>query len=190
MGGLDRWLIPALWIGWMVFWFIAAFGAKKVQRSESVASRASHWVPMVAGALLLTVSGHSGSWLFRRVWPSSEALFLVSALLVSAGIGFACWARSVLAGNWSGTITLKENHELVQAGPYRLVRHPIYTGLLLAVVGSAIARGEWSGVLGLGLITLACLRKIGIEEQLMQANFPAAYASYRETVPRLIPFLF
>jgi protein-S-isoprenylcysteine O-methyltransferase Ste14 len=93
-----------------------------------------------------------------------------------------------LAGNWSGTVTLKEDHSLTRDGPYRFVRHPIYTGILLGILGSAIAEGEWRGLVGLGLITLSFLRKSTIEEQFLTAQFGDAYTRYRAEVAALIPW--
>ena len=93
-----------------------------------------------------------------------------------------------LAGNWSGTVTLKQDHSLTRTGPYRLVRHPIYTGILTALLGSAIAEAERRGFAGLALIILAFLRKIAIEERFLIAQFGEAYARYRAEVSALIPW--
>ena len=83
---------------------------------------------------------------------------------------------------------MKQDHSLTRSGPYGFARHPIYTGLLTAILGSAIAQAEWRGFVALALITLSFLRKIVIEERFLTAQFGAAYARYRAEVPALIPW--
>ena len=94
-----------------------------------------------------------------------------------------------LAGNWSGTVTLKQDHELVRSGPYALVRHPIYTGILLATIGAVVANDRWSAVLALALMAAAFLRKIATEERFMAEAFGPAYADYRRATARLVPYV-
>jgi protein-S-isoprenylcysteine O-methyltransferase Ste14 len=110
-------------------------------------------------------------------------------LLVVLGLAFAVWARIHLGRNWSGAVTVKDDHELIRTGPYGLVRHPIYSGLLLAVLGTAIAFGEWRSLLALGFLTIAFLFKLHREERFMSESFPDDYPRYRAEVPALIPFI-
>jgi protein-S-isoprenylcysteine O-methyltransferase Ste14 len=91
--------------------------------------------------------------------------------------------------NWSGTVTIKQGHELVTTGPYALVRHPIYTGLLLALAGSALARGEWRGALAVLIALLALWRKLRLEEHWMREQFGEAYRAYSRRVAALVPFI-
>jgi protein-S-isoprenylcysteine O-methyltransferase Ste14 len=121
--------------------------------------------------------------------PRSIALFGCGVILTAAGLAFTVWARVHLAGNWSGVVTLKEGHTLVRDGPYRYVRHPIYTGLLLALIGSAIARDEWRGVLAVALAFVALWRKLGLEERWLTEIFGDEYRRYRREVRALIPFV-
>jgi protein-S-isoprenylcysteine O-methyltransferase Ste14 len=179
-------LIPALWYLWLAGWMLAAFRTKQVLRAESIASRLSHMIPLGLGIALLVSNRFAGPWLATRLYHQTELTFWSGAALVALGLGFAVWARVHLAGNWSSTVTLKQGHSLTRTGPYRLTRHPIYTGILLAILGSAIAEAEWRGYAGLVLITLAFLRKIAIEERLLIAQFGDAYARYRTEVPALI----
>ena len=101
---------------------------------------------------------------------------------------FAIWARALLAGNWSSSVTLKRGHELIVEGPYRLVRHPIYAGILIGLVGTAIAVGEWRALLGVAIAAGAYWRKLQIEETVMRRQFGEVYARYAARVPALIPF--
>lgn len=180
-------LIPALWIAWCVYWFIAARNVKSTTREESLASRAGHIIPLGIAAYLLWARWLPGRFLGGTIFPRSAALFFCGAAIVAAGLAFSIWARRYLGRNWSGTVTLKQDHELVRSGPYRYVRHPIYTGLLVAFVGSALARDEWRGVPAVVIAYLALWRKMLLEERWMIEAFGDAYRRYREEVPALIP---
>jgi protein-S-isoprenylcysteine O-methyltransferase Ste14 len=106
------------------------------------------------------------------------------------GLAIAIWARRCLGRNWSGEITIKQDHELIRSGPYRLLRHPIYTGLLTMYLGAAIVTGEWFALLGLGLAVFAYWRKVRLEEANLELAFGQDYTSYRRDTWALIPGLF
>ena len=187
MNALYPSLIPVLWLAWLVYWAIAARDAKTTQRVESAASRASHIVPLMIAGWLLGTRSAPGGFLAGQIVSPGAATDAVAVLLVAAGLAFAVWARVCLGRNWSGIVTLKQDHELVRSGPYRFVRHPIYTGLLLALLGSALARNEWRALLAVALAWLAFWRKLQVEEGLMIEQFGDAYARYRAEVPALVP---
>ena len=188
MRAFHQYSIPALWVAWLLYWSIAAIGAKANRRLESFASRLSHIVPLALGIALLC---HAP----RAICLARDALSCRhpragsgwALSLVVFGLAFSVAARVWLGGNWSGMVTLKQDHELIRSGPYRWVRHPIYTGLLLRILGSAIALGEWRGLVALALVAVAFLRKIAIEERFLAEQFGAAYARYRAEVPALVP---
>jgi protein-S-isoprenylcysteine O-methyltransferase Ste14 len=187
---LYRQVIAALWLAWILYWLWSAASTKTTQRRESRASRLSHVLPLLLGAWLifqprLYLPGLP--WLSRPLLPASDARCLVALLLVAAGLAYAVWARVHLGGNWSGSVTQKEQHELIRTGPYAQVRHPIYTGLLLALLGSALACGEPRALAGLAIVVLAFVRKLRIEERFMGELFPQQYARYRAEVPALVP---
>jgi protein-S-isoprenylcysteine O-methyltransferase Ste14 len=186
---IHRYLIPALWLVWAGWWMIAASRTKPVLRSENLASRLSHVLPLALGAALLTSRRLAGAGLAHRFVPDVPWTFWLGGVLLVAGIAIALWARVHLGGNWSGTVTLKQGHTLTRDGPYRFVRHPIYAGLLLAVLGTAISQGEWRGLAAWGLITLAFRRKIALEERFLRARFGSEYAHYRAALPALVPRL-
>ena len=183
-------LIPGLWLVWCVVWLIAARRVKRDRRQESPASRVGHLLPLVVAALLLWLPTLPGGFLCGRLWPATLATYFTGVTMVALGLGFSIWARLHLGPNWSGTVTLKENHELIRSGPYGLVRHPIYTGLLLGFVGSAVSRDEWRGVLAVAIVFLALWRKFRLEERWMIETFGDAYQRYRNEIPALIPFGF
>jgi protein-S-isoprenylcysteine O-methyltransferase Ste14 len=124
----------------------------------------------------------------QRLFPWSPWQFWVAAIITAAGMLFTVWARIHIGRNWSGVVTIKEGHELIDTGPYALVRHPIYTGLLVAIFGSALARGEWRGVLAVLIAWAALWRKLRLEERWMIERFGEQYEAYRRRVPALIPF--
>jgi protein-S-isoprenylcysteine O-methyltransferase Ste14 len=189
MAHIYRYLFPVMWLTWAGYWWAASRDVKAASRRESARSRMVHIVPLMLAVALLTlpespVRALGQRFLQARVWP-----FWTGAVLTLAGLLFAVWARVHLGGNWSGTVTVKENHELITSGPYRFVRHPIYSGLLLALIGSALARPEWRGVLAVAIAFYALWRKSRIEEQFMRNQFGAAYEEYARRVPALVPFI-
>jgi protein-S-isoprenylcysteine O-methyltransferase Ste14 len=189
MSLIDNGLIPTLWIAWLVYWAIAAIGAKPTIRRESFGSRMSYVLPLLVGAALLAPP-HLAAPFDARFVPLSPLLFWIAAALVGAGLAFTVAARITLGRNWSANVTLKHDHELVRAGPYRIVRHPIYTGLLAALAGTALGIGEWRALVALGFFAASFLRKMAIEERFMADQFGAAYARYAAEVPALIPFVY
>jgi protein-S-isoprenylcysteine O-methyltransferase len=121
--------------------------------------------------------------------PQSDSLLVAAAILCVGGLGFCLWARAILGRNWSGTVTLKENHELTVRGPSRLVRHPIYTGLLTMLVATDIEQTRIAGLIGLVLVFVSFWIKLSHEEGVMLKQFPGQYAAYQQRVKRLIPFV-
>lgn len=183
-----RALIPALWILWLAYWIVAARSTYKTQRRESFASRLSHYGLLIAGGILLGVPNILGPSLEARFHGRTPSWLILATVLVALGLGFSAVARAWLGGNWSAEVTLKQGHELVRDGPYALVRHPIYTGVLLALTGTAVAVGNGRAIIGLVLVVAGFVRKLIIEEKFMSEQFGEAYARYRAEVPALIPF--
>jgi protein-S-isoprenylcysteine O-methyltransferase Ste14 len=180
-------LIPAMWLAWAFYWALCARYAKRTVRRESLGSRAMNIVPLVIGVLLVALPHIPSAPFATRILPATLAIYGIGVAIVFLGLSFAVWARRHIGSNWSGTVTVKENHVLVRTGPYRWVRHPIYSGLLAAILGSAIARGELRGVWALVLCTSAFVVKLRLEERWMRQLFGNEYDRYRAEVPALIP---
>ncbi|MGH8233794.1 MAG: methyltransferase family protein [Rhodanobacteraceae bacterium] len=180
--------ITLLWILWLLYWSASALRGKQTVRRESSPSRLAHGLPLLIAAWLLLMH-RPDNWLGQYVEPSySWGLYYTGLALVAIGLAFTVWARVHLGRNWSGTITVKEQHELITCGPYRLVRHPIYTGMLLAFLGTAIAQDQWRSLLALVIVWLALWRKWRVEERFMQETFGDKYAGYCRRVPAVIPW--
>ena len=184
-----RYAFPAMWLSWMVYWWAASRDVKSTVRRESVSSRLLHFVPLAIAVLLFSLQRVPIPFLAERFLPLAEWSFWLGSFLTAGGLLFTVWARLHLGRNWSGTVTIKDGHELITSGPYALVRHPIYTGLLLAMLGSALALGDWRGVTAFALAAGALWRKLRVEESWMQQQFGDAYQAYSQRVAALIPFV-
>jgi len=184
-------IIKAGWLVFLLYWAIRARDAKAAVRSEPFVLRLlKHWLPLMVGAVLvLPWRGGEHSLLRLRFVPPEAALSILGALLVWAGVLFAIWARNILGRNWSAVVQVKQDHELVERGPYRWVRHPIYTGLLLAFFGTALALGEWRGLLGTAIVGASFWFKLRLEERWMREQFGERYAAYMRRTHALVPGL-
>lgn len=182
-------LIAAIWIAWCIYWLASSINVKRAVRRESRAARWGHIVPLVVGMLLIVARRPASPIFSMRILPRTLSTYWVGVAVIFLGLAFAIWARRYLGTNWSGTVTVKENHELIRTGPYALVRHPIYTGILSAILGTAIARGELRGVWGLLICTAGFVVKLRREERWMRETFGEEYERYRARVPMLVPFV-
>jgi protein-S-isoprenylcysteine O-methyltransferase Ste14 len=182
-------LIIGIWVVWFVFWRFAARGVKPVEQQESLGSRLSYLLPMLL-VIALMLWQHWPGWLGARVFDAGWTQYWVSVALILAGLSWTVWGRKALGDNWSGRVTVKRDHELVRTGPYRWVRHPIYAGALLALLGSALASGTVSAFLGLLLATGALIYKLRIEERWMSSQFGEGYRDYQRASWALVPFIY
>lgn len=186
---IYRSLFPALWALWVGYWWIASWNVKRTLRRESLRARALYAGPLTIAALLLTLPAIPIAVRDGRFVPATTLWFWVGATLTASGLLFSVWARRHLGANWSGSVTIKHDHELICSGPYAFVRHPIYSGLLLAFFGCALARGEWWTLLAVLFVLWSLWWKLRIEEKWMTERFGDAYTVYRNRVAALIPFV-
>ena len=185
---MIRQVIAWLWGAWLLYWAISAIGSKATARRESFASRLVYIVPLVVGGLLIGSRRLPGALFAARLWPLSAIAAWSGVVLLAAGLAFSVWARVHLGTNWSGEVTVKQGHELIRSGPYAWVRHPIYTGLILALLGTAVTTNRVAAVLGMAIIVASFVLKLRAEEVFMRETFPVDYPRYRAEVPGLVPF--
>jgi protein-S-isoprenylcysteine O-methyltransferase len=181
--------VLACWIIFLAVWLLAAISTKRSVYRESRAQRLRYSILLIAAYFLL-IRGHRLPYpLSARVIPHMEVIAWAGAGLCVAGLGFCIWARVTLGRNWSGAVTLKEGHELIERGAYRLVRHPIYTGLIAMFLATVIVLGHAGGIAGLVLVFISFWIKLSDEERVMLKQFPDQYAAYQQRVKRIIPFV-
>jgi protein-S-isoprenylcysteine O-methyltransferase Ste14 len=180
-------MIRALWILFAVYWVISAFRRKKTKQRESVVQRLTYVLPLVLAFLLFSLPETNRGWLGTPLYPQSLAAGWLGVLLTAAGVAFAIWARVHLGTNWSGAVTLKEDHELIRTGPYRTIRHPIYTGILLAVLGSVVALAQVRGVIAFFIIWLSFYIKARREESLLSAEFGPRFVEHQQHTGMFLP---
>jgi protein-S-isoprenylcysteine O-methyltransferase Ste14 len=182
---LSDWY-AAVWLVFTVVWLVAAAASKRTVRRETRASRAIHATLLLAAFLILLKPWWLGP-LDVRFIPDTRATALGGLVLTAAGVAFAIWARLTIGRNWSGTVTVKEHHQLIRHGPYRIVRHPIYSGILLAAAGTAVGQGKVPCFMSLPMAFLAFWVKSRTEERFMTEQFGAAYVQYQHEVKAIIP---
>ncbi len=187
--GLLQNAILGCWIVFLVFWAITALRTKRTAQTLPLASRLTYVLPTLAGAWLIFKGTAAPHPLGDRVLPHDATMAVAALAIVLAGLAVALWARVTLGGNWSGQVTFKEGHELIRHGPYAHIRHPIYSAILLMLLGTALTIGTLGGLVGLLLIGAGTWLKMGQEEALMSERFPAEYAAYRSQVKALVPRL-
>jgi protein-S-isoprenylcysteine O-methyltransferase Ste14 len=183
---------PIVWILFFLYWQIRRANTKTTQRIEPGASRILRSVLcLIAIALLLIPAMRIPlSWLYLQLWPVGLWLFWLGAAVTIAGLLFAVWAREHLGRNWSSAVTIKQGHELITTGPYGVVRHPIYTGILIGFLGMGIALSQVRGFIVLALFFLAFWMKLRREEQWMRSQFGEVYVTYAHQTAALVPYLF
>jgi protein-S-isoprenylcysteine O-methyltransferase Ste14 len=186
---LYRYLFPVMWLSWAAYWWALSRNVKVTARHEPLWSRLLHVIPLALACLLLWAPRIPLPVLGDRFLPLVAWPFWAGVALTAGGLLFTVWARIQIGRNWSGIVTIKEGHELVTSGPYAIVRHPIYTGLLLAFIGSALARAEWRGILAVAIALWALWRKLRFEERWMREQFGESYQAYSRRVAALVPFL-
>jgi protein-S-isoprenylcysteine O-methyltransferase Ste14 len=171
------------WAAFWLYWLVAAFSMKRghVQWSQELRIRA---VIVVVVILMVRLGAFRGGNPNTDTWRAGIGL-----VLFFLGLGFAIWARVHMGRNWGGPMTLKDQPELVTSGPYRLVRHPIYSGLMVAAVGTAIAL-SFSWLIAVVLAGVYFIYSAIVEERLLAAQLPETYPGYKRSTKMLVPFIF
>jgi len=178
---------------WVVFWVYWSFGAQrrhpsklKVTRTFTVFNTALLYLSFV----LIWLGRNIPSFLGRLVVPQNISVYVTGVVLAITGVAFAIWSRQLLSTNWSGTVAITEGQQFIRRGPYALVRHPIYTGMLLALFGTMLVASTIGSLLGFVLAILSLWQKAAVEEQLLSVEFGERYAEYQREVKFLIPYIY
>jgi protein-S-isoprenylcysteine O-methyltransferase Ste14 len=181
---------PVVWIVFVIYWQIKAADTKATQRLEPAASRIFRvLIFLIAISLLSLPRIPLLPWLYVQLWPQGYWPFWLGAAITIVGLLFAVWARVHLGRNWSRSVTIKQGHELITTGPYAVVRHPIYTGILTGFLGMAIAISQVRGFIAFALIFFVFCFKFRMEEEFMRSQFGETYATYARKTAALVPYL-
>src|SRR5579863_1340345 len=178
---------PVVWIAFLLYWNIKAVHAKTTQRLEPLVSRILRLLTYLIAILLLSIPRIPLPLLYVQLWPSGYWPFWMGVNI--GGLLFAVWAREHLGSNWSRSVTIKQGHELITTGPYAVVRHPIYTGILAGFLGMAIAISQVRGFIVVVLIFFVFWLKLRMEEKWMRSQFGETYATYARQTAALVPYL-
>jgi protein-S-isoprenylcysteine O-methyltransferase Ste14 len=178
-----------IWTAWVLLWVLWAFQSKRTQQRESSASRMSYTAVVLASVLLMFYGRFLAGWWQKEIFPYRDWAGWAGVAITAVGFAITVWARAALGSNWSGTVTVKVDHELIRTGPYRWVRHPIYTGMTVAMAGTAVALDEWRGVIALLLLWVSFTIKRLKEEQFMKQTFGEKYIEYSQTTGAIFPRL-
>jgi len=178
-----------IWIVFGIFWLLASFVQKRNLRRQSTGSRLLQTSIILVALAPFFVVDRRFEILRRHLFPSPPEVQYLGVMVMLAGLGFAVWARFTLGRNWSGVVTVKQDHVLITRGPYTWVRHPIYSGILLILVGTALVLGTLLSCLEVAAVALAFWLKLRIEERFMTETFGQQYTEYRQRVKALVPYL-
>ena len=182
-------ILELIWIGWLISWVAASSWSGLTQKRIATLAAWTYRAAMIAGGLLLIPVT---PWLLveKRIWEVGFDGAYALAGVMLLGLAFTWWARIYLGRLWSSAITRKEGHRIIDTGPYALVRHPIYTGLIIALLATAAAEARVTALLGAALVIFGLWLKARSEERFLTAELGTeAYRSYCRRVPMLIPFL-
>ena len=177
----------AIWLIWLAGWWLGALKTAKSVTRESATSQLSYTIFNWIGAVLLFFTPIRGGIFSRALYPPSQLVAWIGVIVIAVGLAYSVWARLHLGRLWSAVVTVKAEHRIIRTGPYTITRHPIYTGMLLAVVGTVVARDTFGGLLGGALIATGLVLKVRREERMLLDHFGADYQAYQQEVPRLVP---
>lgn len=182
-------LVRVAWIAWLISWFAAAAWSERTVRRPSVRREVLYRVLTLTGAMFMFGLNPDGERADTPLWPVAPIIGWLVAGLVICGFLFTWWARIHLGQLWSSSVTRKEHHHVVDTGPYAIVRHPIYTGLLLAIIATVLLRGTTVTLSGSALIAAGIYIKARVEEEFLRQQLGEPYVVYARHVPMLLPFL-
>jgi protein-S-isoprenylcysteine O-methyltransferase Ste14 len=181
--------VDILWLVFFVYWIVAARYVNPMRTRESAARRLIYVLLMVAAVVVLNSDAAIFRSAGRRFLPRSYWSASAGLLLTAAGIGFAIWARNHIGKFWSASVAIREGHQLIRTGPYARIRHPIYTGILIAVAGTVMAVGTYPALVAFALVLVGLSYKARREELLLAREFGPAFDDHRRHTGFFLPRL-
>jgi protein-S-isoprenylcysteine O-methyltransferase Ste14 len=180
-------MVGCFWIVLSVYWAVSALRQKPTKKEEHFTERLQHLVPVMIAFLLLSRSDASYGRFGMRFVPESGTLNLFGLALAGAGVAFAIWARWHLGRNWSAVVSIREDHDLISTGPYRTVRHPIYTGLLVAIMGTVLIVGEFRAPIAFAIALASFYLKARKEDAWLAREFGETFESHAKRTGMFLP---
>jgi protein-S-isoprenylcysteine O-methyltransferase Ste14 len=185
MGGIYVEIAAAIWLVWVISWKAASFW-RAPTTVEAPANRYRPHFVIAVGGFLLTFG--VVPWQFERLWPAGPIFGWAMVGLTAGGLAFTWWARLHMGRLWNGGVSRTADHRIIESGPFALVRHPIYTGMIAAVWAVAVLQARPIALLGAVLFALGFILKARLEERFLAAEFPG-YEDYSSRVPMIVPFV-
>lgn len=187
---LTSFFIFVCWAVYLIVWIVSAFSVKPTAETQSRGWRLIVIVAVMAVFFITKLNGWLSAYTGALLWPQTFITGLIADAVTLTGLIVMLWARRTLGGNWSDAVAIKEEHELIERGPYRYARHPIYSGFLLMILGVVIIYGHITGLIIFAVCVAGFWFKALQEERLLTKHFPETYPTYKARVKALIPFVF
>lgn len=182
-------VIRTAWIIWIVWWVVAATRTNRVKQREPVHEWVLRWILMIAAFELLFQRGSYLGLLNRRFVPHSNLIRDIGAALTCIGLAFSIWARQHIGRYWSGSVSIRADHQLIRTGPYSRIRHPIYTGILVGLAGTLLAYGDYAAIVAFLIVLGGFSWKALREENLLRGEFGPAFEEHKRLTGFFLPRL-
>ena len=182
-------IIRTAWVVWIIWWLVAATRVNRMKRREPVHEWVLRWILMIAAFELLFQPGSYLGILNHRFAPHSQRILELGAAITCIGLAFSIWARQHIGRYWSGSVSIRADHQLIRTGPYSRIRHPIYTGILVGLAGTLLADGHYAAILAFLIVLGGLSWKALREENLLKSEFGPAFEEHKRMTGFFLPRL-
>lgn len=182
-------IIRTAWVVWIIWWLVAATRVNRMKRREPVPEWVLRWILMIAAFELLFQPGSYLGILNHRFVPHSQRILELGAAITCIGLAFSIWARQHIGRYWSGSVSIRADHQLIRTGPYSRIRHPIYTGILVGLAGTLLADGHYAAILAFLIVLGGLSWKALREENLLKSEFGSAFEEHKRMTGFFLPRL-